>query len=331
MTAPDDRPHRPRERGRGGALAIALLVVALLTLFIAGGSLPPACGSCHAMHPYATGLSSSTHSTVACYSCHLPSGDWSWPGFKAAEVLEMYPAASTGATLTAPGDRVPRTACLACHASVLDGTVLQAKGLRIAHASCAASGGCDACHGDVAHGTAVRWSRRPDMDVCLACHLQRSATVVCDSCHAKRTQASRLATGVWRSTHGPEWATTHGKGDISLCRACHATTFCIGCHGIALPHPTDFTNVHGGYSQVASARCTECHDRATFCDACHGVPMPHPAGYLMSHATTTRSLTDPRCSICHLQSQCAACHKGHTHPTKTKGTLGTFPLPGIKP
>lgn len=169
------------------------------------------------------------------------------------------------------------------------------------------------------------------MDACVACHLQRSATVACDGRHALRPQARRLAGVAWRGTHGPTWGATHGKGDITLCRACHATGFCVGCHGIALPHPAEFSDVHGGYAQVQSARCGECHARLTFCDPCHGLPMPHADGYLASHTTSTRGLQDARCNRCHAASDCQACHKLHTHPTSTKGTIGAFKLPAIKP
>ena len=330
MTSPAERPDRHRHHSRVAARAIALLVVAFLALLTAAGSLPAACGSCHAMRPYVSSWRSSPHSSVSCYSCHLPSGAWSWPAFKAREMLAMYPAGSLGATLTGPGTRAARPACLACHASVLDATI-EGRGLRVAHASCAASTACDTCHTDTAHGTRTRWIRRPDMDSCVDCHLRRGATIACDACHAMRTQARRLKTTAWRATHDTGWATTHGRGEITLCRTCHSTGFCVGCHGIALPHPSDFARVHGGYSQVESARCAECHDRTAFCDGCHGVPMPHADGYLKSHNVTTKGVADPRCLLCHDRKACTACHKAHTHPKTTRGSMGSFDLPAMKP
>ena len=330
MTAPDEHTERSRVRDRWALRAAVLLVMVFVALVAAGSSLPAACGSCHAMRPYSTALTSSPHPSVPCYSCHLPSGAWSWPAFKGREVFEMYPAAATGATVTAPADRISRAACLACHVAVLDSTVAR-HGLRIAHASCAEGMACDSCHADVAHGSRTRWNRRPDMDICVACHLQRSASVTCDACHALRTQARRLTGVAWRSTHGPVWAATHGKSDITLCRTCHTTAFCVGCHGIALPHPAEFGGVHGGYSQVGSARCGECHDRAAFCDACHGLRMPHADSYLTSHTTSAHGLNDARCTRCHTASVCQACHKLHTHPTSTQGTIGSFTLPALKP
>jgi cytochrome c nitrite reductase small subunit len=330
MIEPRDRPDRSRARRRTTARALVLLVAFFLVVVAAGSSSPAVCGSCHAMRPYSVALSSSSHHSVPCYSCHLPSGAWSWPGFKARELLEMYPAAALGATVTAAADLTPSAPCLACHASVLDEPVAL-HGLRIAHASCATGAACDSCHSAVAHGARRRSDRRPDMDACVACHLDRSATTACDACHALRTQAGRLAGVAWRSTHGPAWLSTHGKGDIALCRTCHATTFCVGCHGIALPHPASFSDVHGGYSQVASARCGECHDRATFCDPCHRMPMPHPDGYFASHPTSTDGSRDDRCPRCHAASDCQACHQLHTHVSNTKGTIGSFKLPALTP
>jgi hypothetical protein len=330
MTLADERRDHDPARSRWAARAVVLLVVAFLATIMGVGSLSGVCGSCHAMKPFTAALASSPHASVPCYSCHLPSGAWSWPGFKAREVLEMYPAAAAGTTVTAPPDRTPGAACLTCHAKILDAPVAL-HGLKIAHAFCSAGAACDSCHTDVAHGKATRWARMPDMDACLACHLRSSATIACDACHARRMQASRLAGAAWRATHGPTWATTHGRGEITVCGACHATGFCVSCHGIALPHPADFNDAHGGYSQVGSARCGECHDRVTFCDACHGVRVPHPDGYLQSHSTTTSGLKDPRCTRCHLASDCTACHRLHTHATSTRGTIGAFRLPALKP
>lgn len=330
MPLPDERPQLERTRSRRAAAAVVALVVAVGVLVAGVGSLPAACGTCHAMRSYTSTLRSSPHKAVQCYSCHLPSGAWSWPAFKAREVLGMYPAAATGATVTAPAERVPTAACLACHAAELRETVSRG-GLRIAHSFCAQGTGCDTCHATVAHGAATRWKRTPEMDACLACHIRRSATLACDGCHASRTQAAWLASAGWRSTHGATWAAEHGKGDLGLCRACHDNAFCTDCHGLTLPHPADFTNVHGGYAQVASARCGDCHDRAAFCDPCHGLAMPHADDYAKTHPATARGVRDARCARCHAQSACGACHKAHTHPTTTKGTLGTFVLPGAKP
>lgn len=330
MTPLDERLDRSHKRRRLTARAIALLVIAFLALMLGASSLPAACGSCHVMRPYVASWTSSPHASVSCYACHLPAGSWSWPGAKAREVVEMYPAAAVGATLTAPGDRISSAACLACHTSIFAGTV-ERRGLKIAHATCAVGAACDTCHTGVSHGTRVRWNRWPDMDDCVACHLQRSATIACDACHVRRTQARRLASVTLRATHGPTWPALHGRGELTLCRTCHATGFCVGCHGIVVPHPSEFANVHGGYSRVESARCGECHDRTTYCDACHGVPMPHAKDYLKSHSHTTKGLTDQRCTLCHDSAACVACHKMHTHAKSTKGTIGTFELPAMKP
>ncbi|HEX9093227.1 MAG TPA: hypothetical protein VF902_04515 [Coriobacteriia bacterium] len=309
--------------------AVAALVLLLLVIVSAVGSSPGACSSCHAMKPFADALVKSPHGGVSCYACHLDDGWVSWPSFKTRELVGMYPAAVIGRGVSGPSDGIARGRCLACHQSVLDGPVTS-KGTRIDHAACAKGSSCDTCHGATAHGTTTRWVRQPFMDDCVRCHLKNDAPVRCDTCHADKSTADRIAAGPWQVTHGPNWRTTHGMGDIALCSMCHASTKCVQCHGMALPHPADFGRTHGTAALTLSAKCLECHSRERFCDACHGSPMPHPADFLPTHSKIAKSRQDEACLKCHYQSDCNACHVAHTHPGTTAGTLQGKTLPGVK-
>ena len=302
-------------------LAVLALAVVVLAAVAAVGSSPRACGACHAMRPYAEALAKTPHSGVACYGCHLDDGWNTWPAFKAREIARMYPAALAGKDVAGPGIRVTRNACLGCHEAVMAKTV-ESAGTRIRHASCAEGAACDQCHGGTGHGTATRWVRQPVMDDCVRCHLARNTTVACDTCHADKSTAERLAAGPWQVTHGVNWRATHGMGDITVCAVCHPPSKCVQCHGIPLPHPVDFGRTHGTDAAKPESSCAQCHERKSFCDVCHGLEMPHPAGFLPGHSKVAKSRTDAACLKCHVEQDCLDCHRKHTHPGNTQGTLG---------
>ncbi|MCE5204300.1 MAG: hypothetical protein ABFC80_06995 [Coriobacteriales bacterium] len=317
-----------RTNAEYSSIALAIVIAILLVVTLVGGSSSRACSSCHSMQPYADALSSSKHSGVACYDCHLTAGVWSWPSFKTTEMARMYPGEITGRGLTGPVARLGRARCLACHENVLDGP-LTAHGLRIDHATCATTDSCDDCHSASAHGSVSRWPRQPVMADCTACHSASGAPTECSTCHDERSKTVRVAKGPWQITHGPEWEKTHGMGDLRSCGVCHPKDYCARCHGIALPHPLDFPKTHGRLAQEQPASCDACHDRALLCDPCHGIPMPHPATFRADHSTIATSRGDERCMKCHYESDCRACHEAHTHPGSTDGTLKeTLPKPG---
>jgi hypothetical protein len=313
---------------RGLAVAIAMFAAVLL-IVSAATSAPAVCSSCHAMQPAANGLAAGSHAGTPCYRCHLAAGAWSWTAFKTRELTSMYPAALLGRSLSGPDDGVSDAACLSCHTRVMTG-ILKGKGTRIAHRSCAEGRQCVDCHGAESHGKAARWVRQPYMDDCVACHLEQKVTIQCDTCHVERSTAERIARGPWQVTHGPNWRKTHAMGDLQLCVTCHPATKCVQCHGVPLPHPTDFGRTHGALAAAPGAKCTDCHDRKGFCDACHGTPMPHAAGFLAKHSKIAKSREDAACLKCHYDYDCASCHQAHTHPGNTKGTLRSRTLPDVK-
>lgn len=309
--------------------AIAIAVGALLLLIAASlavTSESSVCASCHAMRPYADGLATTKHRDVACYTCHLTAGAWSWPAFKARELFVMYPAALSGATVSGVGSRTAGRRCVDCHGAVLAKTV-SGSGLRIAHKTCASGRDCSSCH-DASHGAATRWKRTPVMEDCLRCHAAR-ADAACDKCHVSRTRETLLKKSAWRVTHGAGWKTQHGMGDIYLCRTCHKDADCVTCHGLPIPHPDDFGRTHGEYSRSHADRCPQCHSGTAFCNDCHGLTMPHPAGFTRYHGAEAKSKADKRCNRCHFPADCEACHSSHKHPADTAGQAGGSLLPGV--
>ncbi|MDO8963219.1 MAG: hypothetical protein Q7W30_01870 [Coriobacteriia bacterium] len=284
-------------------------------LLLSGTSLPSACGSCHAMERYAEALKASrAHSAVHCYACHQERGAWGFAAQKSGEWFRMYPAALLGrAELTGAGTRVQRGECVACHRALLGGRPTSGR-IRILHRACADGQSCDACHSDVAHGTATRSIRSSDMDECVACHRRATGPVACDACHAPRTSRQRLRVRRWASTHTPSWPVAHGAGDVLFCGTCHAPGDCARCHATQIPHARGFALAHGGDAKATGSKCLTCHESA-YCDGCHGVAMPHPVGYVERHAATVTRTDDPACRRCHAIADCVACHEKNAVPS----------------
>ena len=314
-------PMRALATPRKKTLLAILAAVALLLVFTATvGSVPGACGTCHAMKPFAEALESSSHANVSCYDCHAAPSTGGWVGMKWRELTRMYVPGLLGAEVDGPGTHIERSRCLACHEDVLMATIDD--GIRINHGTCAESGTCDTCHSATAHGTATRWIAEPAMEDCVACHRNQSATTACDTCHAGKSQSERLSQGPWAITHGLNWQRTHGMGDLRTCNVCHEPSRCAGCHGVDLPHSPGFGGTHSASALESPDSCDQCHDRAAFCDGCHGVEMPHPQGFLPSHKDFATGYDDASCMTCHHQQDCDRCHVAHTHPGNTDGTIG---------
>lgn len=306
-----------QEQRVGRRTFITAIATGVLVAVLGAGALvtsrPTFCGSCHAMSAAADGHAAGAHRSVGCYRCHAR-GPVEVAGFKLFELTAMYPSLLREATLTAAARPVADSACIVCHQGLDDG-IQRARGVAVRHSTCAAEQRCGACHTAAAHGRGVRIQGGPWMDECVRCHLSRSATVECDVCHEGRREKDRLARGPWQVTHGPAWRTTHGMGELALCRTCHEPEKCVRCHGLPMPHPDDFGVQHGREAKrIGRARCTSCHDAAAFCDACHTLPMPHPVGFLRRHSTEARSPEDHRCLRCHEERSCEWCHEKHVHP-----------------
>ncbi len=319
MTPPDTRVHT------WTVVAAVVFAAVLFAIGVVVSSYPAVCASCHV--PQAHALAASPHAGVACYDCHLAAGGWSIVEAKAGEFFSMYPAYLLRRPISGSGVRISRAACVACHEKILIG-VTPTKMLRIRHSSCSPPPTkCDGCHSDVAHGNAVRWQRLAGMDDCIACHVSKKATTGCDSCHAQKVLAGGSGNNSLRVTHGPNWKTAHGLGDLRTCAACHGDSACVRCHGTAIPHPDSFMAVHGTIARKSLPKCAVCHKDQSACDRCHGIPMPHPADFRPKHSKVAKSSRDRVCLKCHTKFDCDNCHTGHMHPGSTRGFLGQAAMP----
>jgi len=305
------------------AIVIVVLILGAFAAVAVAATALPGCSDCHFKKPaFAKATEATAHSEVACTACHVSTNSVvGRTKFGLYEAFGMWvPVLNPGASdSTQAKDQL----CLTCHAEGLDKTT-ESNGLRIKHATCAEGRRCVDCHSDVGHGKASKWARFPSMDDCVDCHRIENATLKCDSCHVGKVERERFSEAGFAVTHGPEWKSTHGMGDMGTCTVCHQEDSCVKCHGPGVPHDSDFIQKHGATSLSKGARCRMCHD-ATFCRDCHGMTMPHPKKFASQHSKIVKASGNDQCMRCHAASDCETCHEKHVHPG---GAVGNIPSPG---
>lgn len=296
---------------RLSAWLVGLGVVAFALPVVVCTVSPPGCASCHTARGLIADVTSEAHfvTGVSCVDCHIGSAIEDRIRFGVYQAYGM--AVPILDTAESSALAIADSSCRSCHDDI-DGTMTVA-GLRIKHDECASGSSCVDCHSDAAHTEGVSWPTVYDMDTCLGCHDAAAAYDACDTCHVGSLERVRRTTGAWAVTHGSDWQRTHGMGEMTTCRACHAESYCTRCHGPGVPHDERFFGRHGALSLSADARCTECHEQA-LCDDCHGLEMPHPIEFTRGHADLVDGTDDASCKACHADADCVTCHVKHVHP-----------------
>lgn len=318
----EDTTGSSQKRRRCLLMAATTLSVVLIAFVAAVGAAfvnLPSCESCHSDEDFGASTASSAHADMRCTQCHATGGPIDRLAFATHTVSQRVglPVGLDARALAA----VPDTTCISCHEAVAE-TTTESNGIRIAHAECAVGAACSDCHASTAHGDSVSWRRDYSMDACLRCHGQQAGLVDCGTCHVERAKRDRLATGPWTVTHGANWQETHGMGDAYTCAACHQKGYCDRCHGVGLPHDSNFRIEHVSLAQSPEAQCTSCHSQK-FCGDCHGTEMPHTSSFVMEHSAIVEEDGDALCKKCHSEQDCATCHVSHVHPG---GAIGAAPL-----
>lgn len=161
---------------------------------------------------------------------------------------------------------------------------------------------------------------------------------------AEEAKAERKAAGLPETVNVAEAisaAKTAGPADKSIgeeipkveevfyCTTCHQDTFCSNCHGLPMPHPTEFKeptkagdpNGHPAFAATKMDKCVMCHgknDQTHFCDSCHhgkSVKWTYDAAkpWQVQHASAVKTTGVKACTTrCHQAQFCYDCH------TKTK-------------
>jgi hypothetical protein len=277
------------------------------------------CSSCHQCRVYVDAHLDSGHKDVSCASCHARKGVFGMlaDGLRAQRWTVLTPFVKS----VQPVD-VGDMTCRRCHAAALEDTTVS-KGIRVRHSDFI-DVPCRSCHSGSGHAIKDRWYIGSQMQDCMDCHRTTVSRVsTCDECHVATGATSPTSTAAaqagisqttWRATHGAGWKKSHGMGDLTSCKACHLPGFCEKCHGIPVPHPTDWPQIHGTGVDVQNRKaCYTCH-KAEWCVACHGVEMPHGPGFLPQHPQIAKKVGTQACSKCHDPQACDVCHYQSSHP-----------------
>lgn len=312
------------------ALIAALAILVAVVGFEVASFRPSFCANCHRIdHSFWT---RSRHADVSCQECHSGRGNLAVVRGRLNQYYMVF------AQLTGLYDR-PVTAfvnnanCMACHKAILDTPIVARYGIRMRHSDIITAGiRCTQCHNTVAHGKATKNPTAPFMDTCTPCHDGKKASAKCDTCHYKDGQEKAVPTvrvAPWAITHGAKWTKTHGMGNLKTCSVCHTDVFCTDCHGMQLPHGSNWPLLHGKAAVKnqdelrpgdKARSCVGCH-LSSFCEGCHQIAMPHPARFLQVHKKEYARHGKAVCMNCHIQTDCDECHVLHTHPGKLRDPL----------
>jgi nitrate/TMAO reductase-like tetraheme cytochrome c subunit len=338
----------PRFRYKG--FKFMTLTLFILVLFVILGfsglkttSSSQFCSSCHEMKPEYYTWKASTHSEVACVSCHK------YPGVEQIAKIQAGGIAKnirheqvTAAAIIRTTKEIPNSACEKCH-NMSTRQVTPSGDLIIPHDKHLEKNiKCTQCHSNVAHGDIAdrnmtfqtdydKWDSkmgttamadlkftRPTMDSCMNCHIARKISIECKTCHS---------TGMEPESHKKaDFKTkTHGllaKTELKECDSCHKYMSTTPLEGYGTVSTVDkYLNQDSGKQNKNENTYAK---ENTFCQACHSLrPASHTSSFFSTHGTAA-SKDQEKCYTCHDTNKtttsgsnavnCSSCHQVK-HPT----------------
>jgi cytochrome c nitrite reductase small subunit len=310
-----------------GIVAGVAIVFALGFAFDAVTASPAFCGSCHEMGERTESWGESAHVSVKCVECHQPPTEWYQVGQRMADrgrlIARDFGAHFSGEYESPVDTRSPGVApvgdevCTHCH----DVNRKATSGYRILidhpeHAK--RNGSCISCHVRTAHPIAELGTPLTLMAQCFTCHglsAGAKAPGACETCHPGGYSLTPP------SHEEPEWR-KGGHGDVARdaeraggekCDMCHAKKQCDDCHGLPMPHPTEWARGERGHAAAAKtnrAVCTNCHGSSPdMCTMCHHSGYePAKGTWAKQHFIQVRTGGASRCFECHSPLFCVDCH-----------------------
>jgi hypothetical protein len=294
------RPMSPQNRILVGLGLIAVLIC----VWVAAGvttSDTRMCKSCHwaASEHAKAAAGTDPHARVDCVSCH-ESGGFAGRYLTGVPLRAVHLAVAAGGTGDVPEyGSVTTKSCASCHAASLWGKSTNAeRGLKMSHAEpMAASATCLDCHQMRAGVVSVH---NAGMTPCLRCHDGKKASSACPTCHVENAaSAARARTTSFQNTQ---------IKDIS-CSGCHnEKRDCDPCHGVRMPHTTEFMG--GGHARAAVVDfwyndgkvCSRCHTaKRRPCTKCHTSLIGKAHGTDGSLAKSHQGASATSCDSCHRQ------------------------------
>jgi hypothetical protein len=303
-SAPEPRRERRKPqpmstRGRwavGGGAVLALLLVWLAAGY--STSDPAACNKCHGLTSPHADVSAATdpHAKVACVLCHETGGVVGrFVTGVPLRVLHLAQASANASSATDYG-QVTVKACSPCHSASLRITTTNTKReLKVSHTEpMEASATCVDCH-KLQGGVVSIYNA--GMNQCLRCHDGEQASTACDTCHVGKVTAAARPRAV--SFQG------HQIQDIS-CGGCHdEKRDCDPCHGMRMPHTTDFMLHSHARAAVVDfwyndgKTCGRCHTATRRSCRCHTRLIGKAHGETPWLASSHKVAQTASCNTCH--------------------------------
>lgn len=264
------------------------------------------CKKCHEMESDYNAWATSVHKDVECVDCHIGSGAVNFITHKISSSKEIYRHLTNSfEVINAESElskELPSENCIPCHKN--PGSVKNAE-LIFEHKPHLENGlNCALCHNRIAHPGIEGSEERATMEFCVDCHEEKKATTACSDCHPpafKNTKPSTHTVG--------KWGSTHGKNDLTICSYCHtdSASFCKECHGVLMPHPSDWKGAHSENVSDTGV-CRRCHTENNACGKCHEPPDLHPSNWRATHPQAVHESGKESCAMCHAPAFCEKCH-----------------------
>lgn len=296
--------------GLATSVILVLLIPPLVSLYVT--SQPSVCRICHEMRDESAALLKSSHQKVSCRTCHEERGVTGWLVGR-LDGQRMVLAWLFGSYKRPVRANLEDENCLSCHRKDIKTTRIS-NGIRNSHRQLSsAKYRCTDCHNSVAHGRAIPLKNGPTIEKCAQCHNGDLASNKCELCHPSEMKLMGRSRAPWNVTHGSQWKSAHGMGNLGSCALCHSTQFCSRCHKIELPHTEVWWEKHGLDAIAFPGVCQTCHSKE-LCNACHQSKMPHPTSWLKDHPKEAEKSGEKSCLTCHRERNCQNCHERHAHP-----------------
>ena len=288
--------------GRNRKRVLITIFVALGAVIVSSGvgltttNTPQFCSACHEMLPEFQTWKISSHSNIACVTCHIPPGPGNLVKHKISSIQQL--AEHLSGAMPQPiamNEPISNSVCEQCH--TLNRKVTASGDIIIPHDKHLVQGiACVACHGGVAHGfiaergltekkdyntwtlskasTVMKFDEtKTAMEVCLDCHEQARQGLRPWVEHKGQgtTEKERISQN---QKNVQTAASTTGELAHSLTSAVSATgtnifhpptTKCEGCHS-AIPTPNShkesgWSITHGVTGRKDVSYCASCHSR----------------------------------------------------------------------
>jgi nitrate/TMAO reductase-like tetraheme cytochrome c subunit len=255
------------------------------------------CLTCHAESEHAlTQAESDPHASMACVRCHDGGSAAALLTTSAPERVVHIVSALLADVPSGTYGYVGSGSCSACHESDIAGTTVnETKAVKMSHREPIEAGAtCLDCHrmSDGVVGTTTT-----KMQPCLRCHDNVAVSAECTYCHT-----GDIALAVAGRSE-PTTATAQALVTDIDCGGCHSQETCDACHGIRLPHTSEFmayAHAREGVEDLwfnDGRTCGKCHySGKRECTMCHrGAFLSHGTGFSPRHSIGSGE----GCDSCH--------------------------------